>query len=127
MNWILLSIIALSCFSVMVTLITMLSRGGLPVSFILFGLSIVITIYYFIQTFLTTHFKFTVDSRTVIFLLVIGLLSGFGNWAQFQAANDAPNPLLLTYGVVRNNSGNSVLARITANSSVIHSLMTTKV
>jgi drug/metabolite transporter (DMT)-like permease len=92
MNWVLLSFIALTCFSIMVTLITMLSRGGLPVSFILFGLSVVLTIFYFIQTFITTKFGFAVDTKTLLFLLIIGVLSGIGNWAQFQAARDAPNP-----------------------------------
>ncbi len=92
MSWILLSFVALTCFSIMVTLITMLSRGGLPVSFILFGLSVVLTFFYFIQTLVTTKFGIAVDVKTLLFLLVIGILSGIGNWAQFQAANDAPNP-----------------------------------
>ena len=61
-------------------------------SFILFGLSVVLTFFYFIQTLVTTKFGIAVDVKTLLFLLVIGILSGIGNWAQFQAANDAPNP-----------------------------------
>ena len=92
MNWIVLSLVALFSFSAMVTLITVLARQGFALSFILLAISVVIGIFFFIQTFITTHFKFAITWGTLAILLIVGLLSAVGNLAQFQAAKDAPNP-----------------------------------
>ncbi len=49
-------------------------------------------ISYFIQTWATTGFKFEVSTGSIILVLIMGILSVIGNYAQFHAANAAPNP-----------------------------------
>ncbi len=91
MNWLTLSIIALVLLSVMAFLITVLTRKGYPVSFVLFGLGITFTIVFFIQTFAISRPSFVIHTSTIIAIFIIGILSTVGNLAFFQAVNDAPN------------------------------------
>jgi len=91
-SWIILALIALICFSIMVTLITFSSRKGLPLSFILFGIFSVGSVVYFLQTLFTTSFKFQISGLSIGLILAMGVLSVIGNYAQFQASNSAPNP-----------------------------------
>jgi drug/metabolite transporter (DMT)-like permease len=91
-NWIFLAFVALSCFSVLVSIITVLTKRGLPLPFILmcaFGVSMVL---YFAQTWMATRFSFEVSLQSLLLLLLVGVLAFIGNWAQFQAAGLAPNP-----------------------------------
>jgi len=92
LHWLVLSLIALVCFSVMVILITYSSRRGLPLSFILFGIFLVGPRFFFIKTVFTTGFKFEISLTTILLLFVMGLLSFAGNYAQFLATTSAPNP-----------------------------------
>lgn len=73
-------------------LITSLTRKGYPVSFVLFGIETILTILYCIQTFAVEKYKPELTLGAILLLLLIGVLSAVGNFAQFQAANDAPNP-----------------------------------
>ena len=58
MNWIILSIAALISFSIMVTLITYVSKQGLSIPAILFGIFLVSGSAYGIQTYLSNGFNF---------------------------------------------------------------------
>jgi len=91
MSWFFLSIIALFSLSIMSLLITMLTRQGFPVPFVLLGIGVIFVIAYSLQTFVFSSPTFTITPGTIGLLLLIGLLSVIGNFALFQAANDAPN------------------------------------
>jgi len=112
LHWLVLSLIALLCFSVMVILITNSSRRGLPLSFILFGIFLIGAIFYFIQTVLTTGFKFEISLSTVALLIIMGLLSFAGNYAQFLATTSAPNPGLAVAAVSLQSALIAILAVI---------------
>lgn len=90
MNWILLSFIALTCFSVMVTLITYTVRKGTPLSLVLFGIFAVGAIAYFFQVYSGPKLG-SIPPVIIALLVTMGLLSFIGNWAQFQASTTAPN------------------------------------
>lgn len=91
MNWIPLSIISLLLLSTMSFLITILTKKGYPVSFLLLGVGIVLTITYFFQTFVLSPQKFAVSFSTILLLSLIGILSALGNLFLYQAASKAPN------------------------------------
>jgi drug/metabolite transporter (DMT)-like permease len=91
MNWLILSFTGLFSLSIMSFFITLLARKGYPVSFILLGISIVLTIFYFVQTFITAHYKVAFSPSVLGILLFIGILSAIGNVTLYQAANTAPN------------------------------------
>jgi drug/metabolite transporter (DMT)-like permease len=91
MNWLILSFTGLFSLSIMSFFITLLARKGYPVSFILLGISIVLTIFYIIQTFFVAQYKFVFSPSVLGLLLFIGILSAIGNVALYQAANTAPN------------------------------------
>ncbi len=91
MNWITLSIIGLFSLSVMSTLITLMTRKGFPVSFVLLTIGVTLTVFYFIETFVISGYKLELDSKTLLMFIVIGLLSAIGNLAIYQAAKVAPN------------------------------------
>lgn len=113
MNWIFLSVTALFLLSTMSILITTLTRKGYPVSFVLLGIGIIFTIFYFFQTFVLSHPTFSINLNTILMLLLIGILSTFGNFALFQAANNAPNAgLAITIGAGLQAAVVSVLAFI---------------
>lgn len=76
----------------MVTLITVTSKNGVPLSFILFAIFLIGAIAYGVQTAVTTHFSFAISLPTVLMVLCMGILSFIGNYAQFQATASAPNP-----------------------------------
>lgn len=99
MNWVTLSTISLILLSIMSILITTLTRKGYPVSFVLLGIGVIFTIFYFLQTFVFSHQSFEVNFKVISLLLLIGVLSTLGNLALFQAANNAPNAgLAITIG-----------------------------
>ncbi|MEK7535893.1 MAG: hypothetical protein AAB590_02685 [Patescibacteria group bacterium] len=91
-NWVLLSVIALSSFSIMSFLITSLTRKGYPVSFVLLGIGIILTISYSVQTFVIEKYKPELTVGITLLILLIGMLSAVGNFTSYQAANSAPNP-----------------------------------
>ncbi len=72
-------------------LITVLAKGGLPVSFILLGIGVIFVVYYSIQTFYFGNQKFEITTGNIMLLLVIGILSALGNYLLYQAAAIAPN------------------------------------
>lgn len=90
-NWVFLSTVGLVSLSVMSILITSLARKGYPVSFVLLGLGIILTIFYFFQTFVFLSYSPKISIGIVLILILIGILSAVGNWSIFQAANNAPN------------------------------------
>jgi drug/metabolite transporter (DMT)-like permease len=113
MNWISLSITALLLLSTMSILITTLTRKGYPVSFVLLGVGIIFTIFYFLQTFVLSHPAFPINPSVILMLLLIGILSALGNLALFQAANNAPNAgLAITIGAGLQAALVSILAFI---------------
>ena len=73
-----------------------MTRRGYPVSFVLFVLGVVFTVFYFIQTFIVDKAKVDINLSVLGLLLVISVLSAIGNSTLFQAANDAPNPGLVS-------------------------------
>lgn len=91
MDWILLSLIALTSFSVMVTLITFSVKKGIPLSLVLFGIFAVGAICYFSQLVVGPKISVNISPSILLLLVVMGLLSFVGNWAQFQATTNAPN------------------------------------
>jgi len=92
MNWIGYSLTALVAFSFMNILIVYLTRKSIPVTFILLIIGVVFTLIYSIQTFITTKFNFEINLNTLVILFGAGLLSVVGNWGQYSAVRDAPNP-----------------------------------
>ncbi len=91
MNWVALSITGLFSFSFMSFIITLLSRRGYPVTFILIGIAAVLLVVYCIQAFLIEKYTFVFSPFVVMLLLAAGILSAIGNYAMYQAANNAPN------------------------------------
>ncbi len=92
MSWFNLSIIGLFALSFMSFLITLMTRKGYPVPFVLLCLSGVLFLYYFFQTFILSQTKINLSVEGVIILITIGVLSAVGNLTLYQAANIAPNP-----------------------------------
>lgn len=92
MSWLLLSFIALFCFSAMTFLIVLLTRKGYPISLILLGIAIVLLLFYSFQTFVLSSEKPQITLGVAGLIFLIGVLSAVGNLASFQAAADAPNP-----------------------------------
>lgn len=92
LNWFIGSVIALFSLGTMSFLITLMTRRGLPTSFVLLGICVTYIVYYIIQTVTVTHYKPELSIPLVLILIAIGLLSTVGNILLFNAANDAPNP-----------------------------------
>lgn len=92
MGWFNLSVIGLLSLSTMSFLITFSTRKGYPVPFVLLGLSVVLFVFYFLQTFIFSSNTLNLSLFSLLILLIIGLLSAIGNFAIYQAANIAPNP-----------------------------------
>src|SRR5437667_1452756 len=89
--WLFLAFISLFSLSVMSILITILTRKGYPVSFVLLGLGAVLTLFYFSQTFIFFKPALPITFSIFFIMLLIGILSAIGNLTLFQAANNAPN------------------------------------
>ncbi len=92
LHWILLAVIALLCSSVMVSVIGLVAKKGVPISAILFGVFAVGMVCYGIQTAVTTQFKLAVTPQVLVLLLIAGACSFVANWALFQSTTTAPNP-----------------------------------
>lgn len=111
-NWFTLSIGAFLLFSVMSFLITMLTRRGYSVAFVLFTIGIFVTVFYGIQAFIFSRNTVPVGIYTILIILLISILSTFANLFMYQAANNAPNPgLALAIGGLQ-AVGVSILALI---------------
>jgi drug/metabolite transporter (DMT)-like permease len=91
MNWFILALLAVFSLGFMSFLITMLTRRGYPVPFVLFGIGSVVTICYFLQTLVFYPHAFTVTPGILPIFLGIGILAFLGNVLLYQAANNAPN------------------------------------
>lgn len=97
-NWLALSFLALMSLSGMSFLIAWIVRKGYATTaFVLFGIGVVFTTVYSLQSFV---FSETVTPRpaffTIFLVLIIGLLSAAGNFFLFEASKYAPNPGLAT-------------------------------
>jgi hypothetical protein len=90
-SWPVLSLFTIGCFSVMVTLITVITRRGISTPLMLFSACIVAIPIYFAQTIANGGFAHLTVSNIII-LICIGILSVMGGIAQFEAVRIAPNP-----------------------------------
>lgn len=98
MNWIIQSITAMCLFGVMSALITFEMRKGLPLNLIMMAIGISWMIYFgFMNYKNSTNLQLSLPIIAVI--LLIAILSVFGNIFQFSAAVIAPNPGL-AYAIV---------------------------
>jgi drug/metabolite transporter (DMT)-like permease len=91
LSWPILSCIAVLSFSVMVTLISFVTRRGISVPLMLLSVSIVVIPFYFIQMIHSGGLSPLAPS-SILLLICIGVMSGIGNIAQFEAVKNAPNP-----------------------------------
>jgi drug/metabolite transporter (DMT)-like permease len=92
MNWVIQSFLALFSIGVMVVLITDQLRKGMSVQFLMFLIAVVFWAPAYGVWAWRKGFNYHLSASTIAILFVIGALSVFGNWAQFEAAAKAPNP-----------------------------------
>lgn len=88
-NWLVLSAIALLCFSVMAIFITHAVKQGITVPCVMLIISLVWLFSFGYLTFLTGTGKITYP--LFLILIAAAALSVIGNWAQFKAASLADN------------------------------------
>lgn len=114
-NWIALATIAMFSFSVLVTLINYLSKKGIPVPVTLFGIFIVGAVVSLFQIKQAGGFKGQINISFIALIIFMGLLAVLGNWAQFAAAEKAPNPGLAIAIVSLQAGVIAVIARVFFN------------
>lgn len=95
MNWLSLSFLAMISFCSMSFLIVTLTRKGIPVNFVLLFTALGVGLFFALITLKLHNFPTNFEKTSIIFAILIILLSAFGNWAQYTATNIAPNPGLV--------------------------------
>jgi drug/metabolite transporter (DMT)-like permease len=95
MSWFSLSFLAMISFSLMTFCIVTLTRKGIPVNFVLLFTALGVFAFFTLLTWKLHNFPAHTEVSTIIVVSLIILLSALGNWAQFSATNNAPNPGLV--------------------------------
>jgi uncharacterized membrane protein len=90
-NWIVLALTAMGSFSAMILILSSLFKKGITPAFSLFVISVVWTICFGAWTSLE-RIKWGEYKSAMVLLVVAGILSAFGNWAQFRSITLSSNP-----------------------------------
>jgi uncharacterized membrane protein len=90
-NWIVLALVAMFSFSGMILILSALFKRGVTPVFSMLVISLVWTICFGIWTSLE-GVKWSEYKSAILLLVIAGLLSVFGNWAQFRSLAISSNP-----------------------------------
>ena len=88
--WIIQALVAMICFSFMTIIITNQMQKGMPVQVVMFISGIIFAVCFGLWTYIKG--SGVVNTRGILMILVAGALAVIGNWGQFNAAANAPNP-----------------------------------